>query len=139
MKRVEQLLRVLFFLSFLMIPLSLSYAHFESQDQEEVSAILVGRISYIEGQLSRYVTEEEDWVATVKDAPFGVDDVLYSSFDGKAEIIMPRERINKHTNSITTFTNFPTGTHSTYTISSFFWILSLLIIVITNLILLLSP
>ena len=89
MKRVEQLHRVLFFLSFLMIPVSLSYAHVESRDQEEVSAILVGRISHIEGQLLRYVPEEEDWVVTVKDSPFGIDDVLYSSFDGRAEIIMP--------------------------------------------------
>jgi hypothetical protein len=36
-----------------------------------------------------YVPDEKDWAATVKDAPFGIDDALYSGKDGRAEIIMP--------------------------------------------------
>jgi hypothetical protein len=50
---------------------------------------LVGRITHVEGQLLRFVPAEKDWVATVKDAPFGMDDALYSDEDGKAEFIMP--------------------------------------------------
>ena len=50
---------------------------------------LVGRISYVDGQLLRFVPAEKDWVATVKDAPFGMDDALYSDQNGKAEFILP--------------------------------------------------
>jgi hypothetical protein len=51
--------------------------------------ILVGRIAYIDGKLFRYVEEEKDWVLTVNDAPFGLEDALYSSEMTQAEIIMP--------------------------------------------------
>ncbi len=50
---------------------------------------LVGRIAHIEGQLLRYVPDEDDWVLTDADTPFGQYDSLFSSEDGKAEIIMP--------------------------------------------------
>ena len=56
-------------------------------DREE--GILVGRIAHIEGKLLRYVDEGKDWVATVDDAPFGLEDALYSGEDTKAEFIMP--------------------------------------------------
>ncbi len=51
--------------------------------------ILVGRIAHIEGKLFRYVEEEKDWVLTVNDAPFGLEDALYSGEEAQAEIIMP--------------------------------------------------
>lgn len=50
---------------------------------------LVGRIAYIEGQVLRYVPDNKDWVATVKDAPFGINDALYSDQVGRGEFIMP--------------------------------------------------
>ena len=50
---------------------------------------LVGRITYLDGELLRYVYAEQDWVATVKDAPFGLEDALYSSDAGKAEFKLP--------------------------------------------------
>jgi DNA segregation ATPase FtsK/SpoIIIE-like protein len=53
--------------------------------------VLVGRIAHIDGKLLRYVSEEKDWVATVEDAPFGLDDALYSDQDGKAEFVMPND------------------------------------------------
>jgi hypothetical protein len=57
-------------------------------DREQ--GVMVGRISDVEGgQLLRYVPEEKDWVATVKDTPFGLDDALYSEQDARAEVIMP--------------------------------------------------
>ena len=57
-----------------------------SDSQEE---ILVGRIAHVEGKLLRYIEEEKDWVLTVKDSPFGLEDALYSGVDAKAEFIMP--------------------------------------------------
>ena len=51
--------------------------------------VLVGRITFIEGQLLRYVYGEQDWVATVQDAPFGLEDAVYSSDTGKAEFKLP--------------------------------------------------
>jgi hypothetical protein len=55
----------------------------------EVPAIVVGRIFHIEGDLLRYVPAEKDWVAMVKDSPFGTEDTLYSGNQGKAELIIP--------------------------------------------------
>ena len=51
--------------------------------------MVVGRITAIDGQLLRFVPENKDWLATVKDAPFGLEDSLYSGQDTRAEIDMP--------------------------------------------------
>jgi hypothetical protein len=51
--------------------------------------VLIGRIAYIEGQILRYVPESKDWVIVTKDAPFGMNDALYSDAAAKAEFIMP--------------------------------------------------
>lgn len=53
--------------------------------------ILVGRIAHIEGDLMRYVEETKDWSLTVPDAPFGLEDALYSGNNAKAEMILPNE------------------------------------------------
>lgn len=53
--------------------------------------ILVGRISHIEGTLLRYIEEYKDWVVTVKDSPFALDDALYAEDGAKVEIIMPNK------------------------------------------------
>jgi hypothetical protein len=55
----------------------------------DVPAMVVGRIFYIEGDLLRYVPAEKDWVAMVKDAPFGQEDTLFSGDRGMAEMIIP--------------------------------------------------
>jgi len=52
-------------------------------------AMVVGRIYYIEGDLLRYVPAEKDWVAVVRDAPFGTEDTLFSGSRGMAELIVP--------------------------------------------------
>ncbi len=68
-----------------------------SESDEE---ILIGRIAHIEGKLLRYIEENKDWVNTVKDSPFGLDDTLYSGDDAKAEMIMPNKtwlRIDENT------------------------------------------
>ncbi|MDP2853764.1 MAG: FecR domain-containing protein, partial [Smithellaceae bacterium] len=51
--------------------------------------VTVGRVYHIEGDLLRYVPEEKDWVAMVKDAPFGTGDALFSGTQGMAEMIVP--------------------------------------------------
>ncbi len=50
---------------------------------------LVGHITHIEGDLLRYTPDVDEWVATVKDAPCGTDDMLYANRDSRAELIMP--------------------------------------------------
>ena len=57
--------------------------------QNQETPILVGRLSHVEGEVLRYVADEQDWVAVVQDAPFGLNDTLHSNEEGKAEIIMP--------------------------------------------------
>jgi hypothetical protein len=52
-------------------------------------AILVGRISHIEGQLLRYQPGDEAWVLTLEDTPFGAGESLYTEGDSRAEIILP--------------------------------------------------
>ncbi len=46
-------------------------------------SVVVGRVYQIEGDLLRYVPDEKDWVALVKDAPFGAGDTLYSGSTGR--------------------------------------------------------
>jgi hypothetical protein len=63
-----------------------------AQSQSEYpadGAILVGRLSYLGGEVFRFVPEDDDWVPALEDTPFGVDDAWYSEEDGRAEIIMP--------------------------------------------------
>ena len=52
-------------------------------------SMVVGRIFHIEGDLLRYIPSEKDWVAVVKDAPFGTEDTLFSGSRGMAELIVP--------------------------------------------------
>ncbi len=55
----------------------------------DAPVMVVGRVSYIEGDLLRYVPEEKDWVAVVRDTPFGSEDTLFSGSRGMAELIVP--------------------------------------------------
>ncbi len=56
---------------------------------EEAPRVVVGRVSQVEGDLLRYVPDENDWVAVVRDAPFGTEDTLYSGDGGRAELAVP--------------------------------------------------
>ncbi len=79
---------------------SFGWAQTPLRSGDSGEGVLVGRIAHIEGQLLRYVPEEKDWVATVKDAPFGLEDSLYSEAKARAELIMPngaRTRIGGNT------------------------------------------
>ena len=55
----------------------------------DAPAVVVGRVYAIEGDLLRYVPDEKDWVAVVRDAPFGTEDTLFSGSQGMAELIVP--------------------------------------------------
>lgn len=63
------------------------------QDWEENGTVQVARISYIEGQLERYDPETDEWVATVADAPVGLNDQLYAGAGTRAEILMPNDTL----------------------------------------------
>jgi hypothetical protein len=79
-KRWMGLVVCLFLSALVMIPVSSS---------ADAPAIVVGRIFLIEGDLLRYVPEEKDWVAVVRDTPFGTEDTLFSGDRGMAEMIVP--------------------------------------------------
>ena len=83
MKRITWmtgLLVYLFFAAVVIVPLS---------SAADAPAMVVGRIFHIEGDLLRYVPAEKDWVAVVRDAPFGTEDTLFSGSRGMAELIVP--------------------------------------------------
>ncbi|MCK5008981.1 MAG: FecR domain-containing protein, partial [Deltaproteobacteria bacterium] len=90
---MQRLLALTIVFLFTTVPVALA----QEEGQEET--VLVGRISHVEGELLRYVPEDEDWVATVKDTPVGKDDVFYAEEEVKAEFIIPNNtwiRIGKN-------------------------------------------
>lgn len=94
MRQIKKLLWLAFILLPIVVPATSLHATLRSDvpgsdvpDPKET--VLVGRISHVEGQLLRYLREENEWVATVKDAPFYIDDLLYSDEKGRAEFVMP--------------------------------------------------
>ncbi len=83
MKRIRWMIAVLvcmFLIAVVMVPPS---------SAADAPAMVVGRIFHIEGDLLRYVPAEKDWVAVVRDAPFGTEDTLFSGSRGMAEMIVP--------------------------------------------------
>ena len=84
-----RLLRKCFIFIFVLVLVTAGASRAPAAAQDSGDGVLVGRIAHVEGQLLRYVPEEKDWVATVKDAPFGLEDSLYSEARAKAEFIMP--------------------------------------------------
>ncbi len=81
MKRCKSLLVCFFLVAMTATPRSLAAA--------EAPGMVVGRIFHIEGELLRYLPEEQDWVAVVRDAPLGPEDTLFSGSQGMAELIVP--------------------------------------------------
>ena len=80
MKRLLVLLVVLFLATVAIVPASWA---------ADEPPVVVGRVYHIEGDLLRYVPEENDWVAAVRDAPFGTGDTLYTGSQGQSELIVP--------------------------------------------------
>ena len=95
MKTIEKLtwVNVILFLIFVLAlmfgPIRVVHATPQPDDPGKQESILVGRISHVEGELLRYVPEDDAWVSTVKDEPFYTDDLLRSDEAGRAEFIVP--------------------------------------------------
>ncbi|MDY0042311.1 MAG: FecR domain-containing protein [Desulforhabdus sp.] len=61
----------------------------QNQAQTQQDPVLVGRVLHVEGQLLRYVPEEQQWVAVLPDTPWGKDETLYSAEKTRAEMVLP--------------------------------------------------
>jgi hypothetical protein len=57
------------------------------------AAIIVGRISNVEGQINRYMAVDDSWVATSLQSPAGTQDILATGDDSKAEITFPNNQL----------------------------------------------
>ena len=57
------------------------------------AAIIVGRISNVEGQIYRYMDVDDSWVATSLQSPAGTQDVLLTGDGSKAEIAFPNDQL----------------------------------------------
>jgi Family of unknown function (DUF6600)/FecR protein len=57
--------------------------------------ILVGRITHVQGQIYRYMDVDQSWVETFLDSPAGIQDVLTTGVDAKAEIEFPNGIITR--------------------------------------------
>ncbi len=90
MKRHMKLLAALSAIMF-GAPIMISHVAFADTGTQNVG--LIGKVSAMEGQLLRYVPQVQDWVPTVKDTPFGLDDALSSGSNSRAEIINPNNTL----------------------------------------------
>jgi hypothetical protein len=64
------------------------------------AAIIVGRISHVDGQIYRYMDVDDSWVATSVQSPAGTQDVLLTGDESKVEIAFPNNqlvRLNENT------------------------------------------
>lgn len=91
MKRTLRLSGSAFLLGFLIMLTGVPATQAQSGQPQDEQSVMVGRVAHVEGKLLRYVPDEQDWVAVVKDAPFGFYDALYSEGGGRAEFVMPNE------------------------------------------------
>ncbi len=53
------------------------------------AAIIVGRISHVEGEINRYMDVDDSWVETHLQSPAGLEDVLATGHNSKVEITFP--------------------------------------------------
>ena len=89
MKKIQWPIWLKFMFLLFFVPVGVSYALTGSEAPGDERPVLVGRISHVEGDVNRYVVDEEAWNPVVMDEPFGMDDVLESGRDGRAEAILP--------------------------------------------------
>ncbi|MBW2095773.1 MAG: FecR domain-containing protein [Deltaproteobacteria bacterium] len=100
MKKSTAALCLLFALLLIAIPVSSLYAQWDPEGPGDEEALLVGRLAYIEGRVSQYIPDEDQWIPAEEDAPVGADDILQSGRDGRAELIIPNNtwiRMNNDT------------------------------------------
>jgi hypothetical protein len=58
-----------------------------------LGAIIVGRITHVEGQIYRFMDADQSWVETFSDSPAGTQDVLSTGPDSRAEIKFPNNML----------------------------------------------
>jgi hypothetical protein len=67
------------------------------QDQEQ---IIIGRISFLEKNVYRFLRDANDWTLAMRDVPVEQGDVIYSAAEGRSELTIPNEtkvRLNDNT------------------------------------------
>ena len=57
------------------------------------AAIIVGRISHTEGQIYRYMDVGDSWVETSLQSPAGIEDILLTGADSRAEVAFPNNQL----------------------------------------------
>ena len=62
---------------------------FALQAPEEQGTAVIGHLTHVEGNLLRYIDDDDEWVPMVKDSPVGTEDLLFCEDDSKAEFIIP--------------------------------------------------
>ena len=70
------------------------------ETQEKQEQAVVGRITFLEKNLFRYLEDAKDWALAARDVPVGDGDVLYSDVQGRSEFTFPNDskiRINDKT------------------------------------------
>ena len=88
-KKESEMNRITWIIGLLGFLLSAAVMAVPPSPAADAPAVVVGRVYHLEGDLLRYVPQENDWVAVVKDAPFGTEDTLFSGSRGRAELIAP--------------------------------------------------
>ena len=83
-------------------PTETKQAKTEPQDKPEQGQeqAVVGRITFLEKNLFRYLEDAKDWALAARDVPVGDGDVLYSDVQGRSELTFPNDskiRINDKT------------------------------------------
>jgi hypothetical protein len=83
-------------------PTEANQAGSEPQDEPEQGQeqVVVGRITFLEKNLFRYLQEEKDWALAARDIPVGDGDVFYSDVQGRSELTFPNDtkiRLNDNT------------------------------------------
>ncbi len=89
MKKIQWVIWLQFILLLVIIPVGALHAQAGSEDPGIERPVLVGRLSLVEGEVDRYMPDKEAWDPVGTDEPLGMDDVLESGSDGRAEVILP--------------------------------------------------
>jgi hypothetical protein len=67
------------------------------KEDPEPEPPVIGRITFMEKNLFRYVSDDKDWALAMVDVPVGDGDILYSDTQGRSEFTFPNDtkiRIN---------------------------------------------
>jgi len=63
----------------------------DTQGKADQEQIIVGRVTYLEKTLFRYLRDIKDWTLAFRDVPVTAGDVLYSAVQGRSEITFPND------------------------------------------------